>query len=471
MNIFILKKKQVEKIQEAIKSEINYYHSESKKPRSFTQIANSFEFSAPTVRKYAKEYLIGEYGEKNGLKLYYQFIQLSCKAPNIWSYNYLQELGKKRGLEENGIEGSLITTRDDFLELIQNQYPSRVKLKWWCGKKDHESWETTGSEIKRGWYPKCFRERVSFSYDYLQELARLKGLKKTGIEGKLRTSKVEFEKKTKKDSPSQIKLIWWCGKEDHEPWEAKTMEIRGYGSRRGTWCPKCAIEKRSFSYEDLHALAKRRGLEETGIEGKLITNKEKFKNSKWQGIGPSKIKLIWWCGKKKHEPWEAITNSISRGTWCPYCSQGKYEQICRWYFEQIFKRKFPRTSLYKVINVNDRKMHLDGIAEVNIQGKVIKLAFEFNGYQHYIWPNIFHKTYEEFIKQKYRDGLKRNLCNENGIILIEFPYNVSPTMKEPKKIQKYIVHKFKKKTGIKMLNLRQYNYHNINKETGLDKFF
>lgn len=102
-------------------------------------------------------------------------------------------------------------------------------------------------------------------------------------------------------------------------------------------------------------------------------------------------------------------------------------------------------------------MHLDGYAEINIYGRVIKLAFEYNGYQHYEWPNVFHKTIHKFIEQQNRDTLKKKICEDNGIILIEFPYKTSPRMKEPEKIQKFIVSKFENKTGIKLPKLPQYN--------------
>ena len=396
--------------------------------------------------------------KKSVFELYNQYNKLSRIVPNKWTYEYMQELAKRRGLEETSIEGRLITTKEEFLKYIQNQYPSHVKLKWWCGKRNHGPWETSGSEIKRGWCPKCFREKVSFSYDYLQALAKRRGFEETKIKGMLITNKEDFERLVKKgNEPSKIKLKWWCCKKDHKPWEALTKDIKGYDSRKGTWCPRCAIEKHSLSYKDLQALANKRGFEETGIEGKLIIRKQDFEKLAKRGIEPSKIKLKWWCCKKDHEPWEAIPNSISRGTWCPYCSQGKYERICRCYFELIFKKKFRKISLSKLIKESNRKMHLDGYAEINIHGRMIKLAFEYNGYQHYEWPNVYHNTIHKFVEQQNGDTLKKKICEDNGIILIEFPYKISPRMKEPEKIQKFIVSTFENKTGIKLPKLPQYN--------------
>jgi hypothetical protein len=36
----------------------------------------------------------------------------------------------------------------------------------------------------------------------------------------------------------------------------------------------------------------------------------------------------------------------------------------------------------------------------------------------------FHKNKEAFYNQKYRDELKKRMCKDNGIILIEVPYTV-----------------------------------------------
>ena len=54
----------------------------------------------------------------------------------------------------------------------------------------------------------------------------------------------------------------------------------------------------------------------------------------------------------------------------------------------------------------------------------MKLAFEYQGQQHYKYIPYFHKNKEAFQNQKYRDYMKRNMCKDNGITLIEVPYDV-----------------------------------------------
>ena len=52
------------------------------------------------------------------------------------------------------------------------------------------------------------------------------------------------------------------------------------------------------------------------------------------------------------------------------------------------------------------------------------IAVEYNGEQHYKYPNAFHKSEREFINQIRRDEFKREQCDKNGIYLITVPYTI-----------------------------------------------
>jgi hypothetical protein len=62
--------------------------------------------------------------------------------------------------------------------------------------------------------------------------------------------------------------------------------------------------------------------------------------------------------------------------------------------------------------------------ELDLYNPDLKLAIEVSGKQHYVYTPFFHKNEEAFTNQKYRDEIKRMLCKQNGIKLIEVPYNV-----------------------------------------------
>jgi len=55
------------------------------------------------------------------------------------------------------------------------------------------------------------------------------------------------------------------------------------------------------------------------------------------------------------------------------------------------------------------------------------LLIEYNGLQHYEYPNYFYKTREKFKEQVGRDKLKSRLAKVNGWKLVIFKYNESIT--------------------------------------------
>lgn len=52
------------------------------------------------------------------------------------------------------------------------------------------------------------------------------------------------------------------------------------------------------------------------------------------------------------------------------------------------------------------------------------LAFEYNGYQHYNYPNRYHKNYKDFINQIENDRYKKRICPHLGITLLIIPYTI-----------------------------------------------
>ena len=62
--------------------------------------------------------------------------------------------------------------------------------------------------------------------------------------------------------------------------------------------------------------------------------------------------------------------------------------------------------------------------ELDCYNPELKLAVEYNGVQHYKYTPHFHKNNEAFLNQKYRDELKRRMCKDNMITLIEVPYTI-----------------------------------------------
>ena len=56
-----------------------------------------------------------------------------------------------------------------------------------------------------------------------------------------------------------------------------------------------------------------------------------------------------------------------------------------------------------------------------------RLLIEYNGIQHYEYPNFFHKTRTDFNEQVKRDELKKELAYNNGWKLLIIKYNEEVT--------------------------------------------
>lgn len=97
----------------------------------------------------------------------------------------------------------------------------------------------------------------------------------------------------------------------------------------------------------------------------------------------------------------------------------KMESECRRHFEAIFQDEFPSCRPSFLLNTQTgHNLELDGF------NPRLKVAFEYNGSQHYFYNPFFHATERAFEKMKERDELKRTLCDRAGIRLITIPYTV-----------------------------------------------
>jgi hypothetical protein len=66
--------------------------------------------------------------------------------------------------------------------------------------------------------------------------------------------------------------------------------------------------------------------------------------------------------------------------------------------------------------------------ELDCYNDDLKIAVEYNGIQHYKWPNFTNQTEEQFINQVRRDEAKVELCKRNNVYLITVPYEVPHEM-------------------------------------------
>ncbi|MCK5561674.1 MAG: zinc-ribbon domain-containing protein, partial [Thermoplasmata archaeon] len=195
---------------------------------------------------------------------------------------------------------------------------------------------------------------------------------------------------------AKTRLTWQC--QEGHVWKATPDTVK-----QGKWCRICSYKERGlkhlrYSISNLHALAKERG-------GVCLSNI-------YHG---SKNKYEWKC--KQGHIWNASWDNVMRGKWCPVCAGSRMERSCRIIFELLFQKKFRKSKPKWLINpYTTNRLELDGYC------KSLHLAFEYHGAQHYSQHKFFSKTEEEFQIRKEIDKIKKRLCKEHNVTLIEIPY-------------------------------------------------
>ena len=321
-------------------------------------------------------------------------------------------------------------------ECLSKKYSNaKTKLRWKCSE-GHE-WEAVPHHIKEEhWCPHCAGNAI-LTIEQMRKVAR----SRCG------------ECLSKEYMGNHKNLRWICA-EGHE-WEAQPSSIK-----QGRWCPVCGIEnsgkKRRDTIENMRIIAQSHGGK--CLSDRYVDNRSKLKwrcseGHEWDAV-PSSVKGGTWCpvcagnipltiehmqkiaierrGKCLSEAyineqsnlrwmclnghkWEATPNNIKRGTWCPTCSPGVSERICRETFEHIFSKKFPKKRPKWLVNPRTGyPLELDGYCEK------LGIAFEFQGQQHYQRIDFFH-TSRSLEETQNIDQLKKKLCKEHGVTLIEVP--------------------------------------------------
>lgn len=108
----------------------------------------------------------------------------------------------------------------------------------------------------------------------------------------------------------------------------------------------------------------------------------------------------------------------------PPSDKGEYASLGEKHCIEFLQLLFPGSIFQKVRPKwlrnpkTGRCLELDGYCED------MQIAIEYNGYQHYEWPNVYMETEEEFLAQKYRDRIKEEICKKRNIFLIRISYMV-----------------------------------------------
>ena len=118
----------------------------------------------------------------------------------------------------------------------------------------------------------------------------------------------------------------------------------------------------------------------------------------------------------------------------PTVSKGEAE--CKRVLESIFQRPFNKIRPYFL---NNKVTGGDFNLEIDCYNEDLNLGVEYSGKMHYEYIPFFHKNYEAFLNQKYRDELKKRMCKDEGLILVEVPYTV-----KHENIESFLIKELKK---------------------------
>ncbi|KKN16094.1 hypothetical protein LCGC14_0979360, partial [marine sediment metagenome] len=180
-------------------------------------------------------------------------------------------------------------------------------------------------------------------------------------------------------------------------------------------CPICSMKNRVRPFvktiKDVIKIANKRGFI-------LISNK-------FCGM---KKKYMWRC-QNGHE-WNAVADNVKQGTGCPYCCSTPTEEKCRFIFESLLDKKFPKSQVLG-------RLGLDGYCEE------LGLAFEYQGIQHYNPNHYFHQhNKESFNDQIDRDNRKSEACKQRNIIKVDIPYTEAKTIERLEQFITAQLHKY-----------------------------
>jgi hypothetical protein len=87
--------------------------------------------------------------------------------------------------------------------------------------------------------------------------------------------------------------------------------------------------------------------------------------------------------------------------------------------EKIFNKPFKKKRPNWLVNPETGRR-----LEIDCYNEELKIGAEFNGIQHYKWPNFTGQSYESFLAQQRRDNYKKLLCLKKGVKLIIVPYKI-----------------------------------------------
>ena len=281
------------------------------------------------------------------------------------------------------IEQSKLLFGDSFDFSVTEYRDAKTKIKFRCKKHDYSFEQTSNNHLKSK-HPCKFCLQEARRTEFSDSIHTFKNKIRAIYGNQFDFNNVKY---VNQRTPISLKCVKHSKVITKEP----QVFLRGHG------CDLCAKEVTSDNLS-------RQTLNEINrfvakLNGKCLS-KSYFNNE---------VKLDFECkaGHKFQKSWSAVKNSLR---WCPKCSQNKLigETLARLILEHLLQLKLPSVYIKEM-----EGLQLDGYNSKN------RIAFEYQGYQHYTENSHFHSDQSRYNSQIERDKYKKQLCKKNKITLIE----------------------------------------------------
>jgi hypothetical protein len=437
------------------------------------KIREKFESEGKDFKKWKDQY------NRNPSKL----VHVTNKDVELW-----QGLYEKYGmydrvikhLAKSGVSVSITTIRDRLQAKFKKEGKNFEKWKEQYNKDPTKSAKHTGEDLE------CWRElyenlgiftEVSHTLKEMgflvsREVILSKLQKKFKNEGK------DFERWRNKYSKYKYRPVD-ISKEDIEAWQELYEKFGTYGEVERVLAKKGVSVTRHTIKDKLRDKFECEGKDfvkwseiYSQYKGEYLPSEEEIENwitlyesfGSFQGIAKilqlrNKNTPVGATIKKKLKEW-FYNNGNDFDEWVKiYGNDFFHEEICRRFFERLFGLKFNRATFDWLRNdITGSKMHLDGYNEI------LKLAFEYNGIQHYKFVERFHKTYQGFLNRQRLDARKIRLCKEYNVSLIIIPYTIEIT-----EWQDEIIRQYEKLTNQRFPKIKKIDVEQLLEDYKLDK--
>lgn len=253
---------------------------------------------------------------------------------------------------------------------------------------------------------------------------------------------------------SKITIIKWC----------KSYLNSRFGEKESNhiyekiWGSNCAL-KNKYDYDTIKKFM-------IDQKGYLLTTREEWKMM--EEVPSERYIEVGHPTRNSHHNWSVkVRYLINQSRWCPKCNDYFCQKIMQMYMNKILGGDFRPITLKKAFGLEIRDgglLKYDSYNEkVEIEGNIFKVAAEYDGKQHDLFPNNFHESKEEYRIQKRRDNLKDNISNQKYVVLIRikavngFHRNTINSFQE--EITKQInSHPIIRKSEVKINNIPKYVY-------------